>query len=142
MSKGSFKLFSFIFWMGFVASGRAASLGDTPISFFTNLAEHFLESQGGLSLTHIQLSPSNQYVPSVHRLLQVAANLYDSTTNTFLPGSEIGFPSVFRPLVKRIGPNIFICGYTNDHVATSARNWFLDNPAGIPMVLGAKKGLP
>src|SRR5207248_2823122 len=40
------------------------------------------------------------------------------------------------------GATVFICGYTNDNDAATARTWFADNPEGIPMVIGAKKGLP
>jgi hypothetical protein len=34
-----------------------------------------------LNLNHIQIYPTNQYTPSVDRLLQVMANLYDTCTN-------------------------------------------------------------
>ena len=67
-------------------TGLAAHAGplvntDSPIGFFTNVANRLLQSQLGLSLNHIQVFPTNQYTPAVHRLLQVTANLYDATTN-------------------------------------------------------------
>ena len=97
-----------------------------------------LQPQFGLGVTRIQVRPVNQYTPAVHRLLQVAANLYDATTNT----SSLALPSVFRPLFASSGSNVFICGYTNDNDAGTARSWFANSPDGIPMVVGAKKGLP
>jgi len=124
--------------MAVAASAAAASLGDTPTSFFTNLAERFLQSQLNVSVTRIQISPTNQYSPALHRLLQVAANLYEASK----PADASPFPSVFRPLFQRSDSTVFICGYTNDNDAATARTWFTENPEGIPMVIGARKGLP
>ncbi len=39
------------------------------------------------------------YDAQVHRSLQLAANIFDATTNEFLPQSSIAAPTVFRPLV-------------------------------------------
>src|SRR5438067_2373897 len=50
---------------------------ETPIGFFTNLAGRLLQSEMSLDLSHIQIYPTNQYTPAVHRLLQVTANIYD-----------------------------------------------------------------
>ena len=83
-------------WLSFAGlPGHAGPLvtADSPIGFFTNVAARLLQSQLGLSLNHLQLYPTNQYTPSVHRLLQVTANLYDATTNralTGLPRSALG----------------------------------------------------
>jgi hypothetical protein len=48
------------------------------------------------------------YSPAVNRILQLAANLYDASTNSF-------YPDVFRPILERdnTGTNIFIVGFTN-----------------------------
>ena len=100
------------FWIIGSSSVRAAA----PAGLFTNLAERLLQRQFGFGVTQIEISPSNQYTPSVHRLLQVAANLYDATSDS--PDSL--FPSVFRPLFKTNG-SVFICGYTNDSDASTAR---------------------
>src|SRR6516165_11977006 len=54
---------------------------ETPLAFFTNVAKRLLESELSLELNCIQVYTSNQYTPAVHRLLQVTANIYDSTTN-------------------------------------------------------------
>lgn len=137
-----------------------------PLVFFTNaaqrlLAEYYpgqtnLADQTGI---HIQLYPTNFYTPSVHRLMQVAANLYDATTNDI-------YPSVFRPvfMVKpgtRFFPRfVYLVGYehvTNDWkqrfdypcveaptLTNAAINTRLDQVSvyNAPWVVGAKEGLP
>src|SRR5882762_9205189 len=80
-----------------VQAGRLAVDSETPIAFFTNIASHLLRSQLNLELHRLELYPTNQYGPAVQRLLQVAANLYDSTTNRALTAYPY-LPSVFRPL--------------------------------------------
>ncbi|HVV71764.1 MAG TPA: hypothetical protein VHI52_09740, partial [Verrucomicrobiae bacterium] len=98
---------------------QAASLipAGPPAAFFTNVASKLLRSELNLDLNQIQVYPTNQYTPAVHRLLQVAANLYDATTNRCFAGpcSAPYCPSVFRPLFRRLdstaGPEIFIIGY-------------------------------
>jgi hypothetical protein len=132
---------------------------ETPIGFFTNVATRLLQSQLGLSLNHIQLYPTNQYTPSVHRFLQVTANLYDATTNRPATGYPY-LPSVFRPVFAndtgRTGGQIYISGF-EEVTNTSVLNAKLvdlsdlnalvnlkpyDMVCGIPLVIGAKKGFP
>ncbi len=81
--------------------------------FFTNVASRLLSSQLNVNLAHIQIYPTNEYTPAVHRLLQVTANIYDATTTNF-------YPSVFRPLFWKTNEfigndvyqtNIYITGY-------------------------------
>src|SRR6185369_6514742 len=124
-----------VVWICFCAS-RGLHAGS-----FTNVAELLLQSQLGLSVMRIQVAPTNEYTPAVHRLLQVAANMNDAGMNDPDVGRD-PFPSVFRPLFTCSGSNVFICGYTNDNNPDSAREWFAHAPAGIPMIVGAKKGLP
>ena len=86
-------------------SASAAPVGlENPTSFFTNVASRLLRSQLNLDLHNIQVYPTNQYTASVHRLLQVAANIYDCATNrTYgVPGATNGFPTIFRPLFRRV----------------------------------------
>src|SRR6202167_6223378 len=75
-----------------------------PLNFFTNVASRLLSSQLGVNLTCLQIYPTNQYTPAVHRLLQVSANIYDATTTNY-------YPSVFRPLFWKtnevIGDGVF-----------------------------------
>jgi hypothetical protein len=91
-----------------VASGcslRAAQRisTDSPIGFFTNVAGRLLSSELNLELNRLQIYPTNQYTPAVHRLLQVAANLHDCTTNrTFGTASSYPYcPTLFRPIVRQ-----------------------------------------
>jgi len=148
-----------------------------PIDFFTNAATMLLTNAGfKLSLTNLQVYPTNFYTPSVHRLLQLAANIYDSATPTnralAVTPQYPYFPSVFRPLFRRIGTNIVIAGYREVNNANMANARLaplmieLDstNPpvnsfpvlgapfdpndknepmvSGIPLIIGAKKGFP
>ena len=140
-----------------VQAGSAPPLmqKETPLAFFTNTAAHLLGTQLKLNLDHIQIYPTNEYSSAVHRLLQVAANLCDSTTNrTTTPYPHL--PSVFRPLFTNDNGAIYISGYaevtTTD--VLSARMRDLADPAdrtalesedmiyGVPLVVGARKGLP
>jgi hypothetical protein len=107
------------------------------------------------------------YAPAVNRLLQLAANVYDATTNNLgVNGNRYDYPSVFRPLFSRdqngFGTNIFITGYTNvtsfggpddlqftlpidvsDLAQTNGRVVNLPvNVYGVPWIVGAKKGFP
>src|SRR5215472_3154159 len=70
-----------------VARAQAQISLDSPIGFFTNVAARLLGSELNVSLNHIQIYPTNEYTPAVHRLLQLTANLYDAATNHTLSGS-------------------------------------------------------
>jgi len=112
----------------------------------------------------IQLFPANAYTPEVHRLLQVAANIYDATTNQLVYPNP---PTVMRPVFRKYAnpgsaPGLFISHYTevtNDwqrirrqsfmKLATVVLNSQLAfdtdlhiNIHGVPWIVGAKKGLP
>jgi hypothetical protein len=165
---------------GFIDPSLTTSLVPwTPIRFFTNAADLMLRSQSStilgvsatnvtLSVTNIPIYPANFYVASVHRLLQLAANILDATTTNRFPGTNSLYaPSVFRPLFGTDGRNIFISGYeevTNNASIVLAQRWLnlnvptnapaagalisavANNPRvnvyGIPYVIGAKKGFP
>jgi len=107
--------------------------------------------------TNIPVLVSNRlaYGASLHRLLQLAANLYDATT----PPADAAavLPTVFRPLFRKEGTNVFIAGFREVLVPTTedlARPRDLRDPAelaalqptdnvyGVPWIIGAKKGLP
>lgn len=146
-----------------------------PVDFFTNTASMLLTNAGfTLSLTNLQVYPTNFYTPSVHRLLQLAANIYDATTNRALVVSPQYpyYPTVFRPIFRRIGTNVVIAGYrevinadmanarlapamveldqTNVNVNVFPPYGTPFNPidknepmvSGIPLIIGAKKGFP
>ncbi len=67
-----------------------------------------------VQVNNIMLYPFNRYNPEVHRLLQLSANVYDSTRSNMF-GATIGpaFPSVFRPTIGYNSTNdiVFINGY-------------------------------
>jgi|GEM_PF-896154 hypothetical protein len=134
-----------------------------PQNFFTNIASRLLLSQLNVNLNHIQIYPTNQYTPAVHRLLQVTANILDATTTNY-------YPSVFRPLFWKTNEecggvwqtNIYIAGYQYVQEPLASNNppilntpmdvsntnvpfglsGMTNNIYGIPWVLGVKKGLP
>ncbi len=113
-----------------------------------------------LAMTNLPVRINNRfaYAPSVHRILQLAANIYDSTTNRLYDSvTNSALPTVFRPLfrVDNANSNIFISGFvevTNN--VSSVLNARLVDPMtaavvlqddilfGVPLVIGAKKGIP
>ena len=159
---------------GVVIAGMATNLyAWTPLEFFTNSAARLFEKlnlrdrNGNLvTVTNIPIWPTtnnNYYTPAVHRVLQLAANIFEATTNSL-------YPCIYRPLFSRdtAGTNIYISGYelvngsdnlptpplfisqfpvdVNDPVVQAAiavaplqsqRNIY-----GAPWVIGAKKGFP
>ncbi len=93
------------------------------VSYFTNNAGALLTMNNpgfvatfnvtnafGVSDIPVWVSNRFVYTPAVHRLLQLAANMYDATTTN-------RYPDIFRPVFSRdqngLGTNIFIIGYTN-----------------------------
>lgn len=125
----------------------------TPIQFFTNTVELLLSKQFNLHITDIPIysaNGGNLYLPEYHRIMQLAANIYDATSTN-------EFPTVFRPLFKSINGTNYICGYTNDISSKFYRNgwanidqyplsksgaFYNGNVFGIPVIVGAKKRLP
>ena len=150
-----------ILWLALTAHARPDFDTDHPLAFFNNVANRFLHTlpadYGDLSVTNIPVYPTNRYTPAVHRLLQLAANLYDATTNRAIT-SYPHLPSVFRPVFRTDGINVFIAGYLEE-TNTSAVYFpcvdaekLVQAPAGIliyttnvfnaPWIIGAKKGFP
>ena len=85
------------------------------VNNFTNLlASQWTTNFLPFGITNIPVLVSNQFVYSsaVNRLLQLAANMYDATTNnTFAQGWN--YPTVFRPIFEHDNfGNVFIVGYT------------------------------
>ena len=118
------------------------------VQFFTNLAQRLYADQiqefspdptTGLiipSITMIPVWPTNLYSPGIHRILQEAANIYDATRNDRLP-------TVFRPVIGTIGGMKYITNYINDNSVASLDAYMsTSNTVGIPLIIGAKKGLP
>jgi hypothetical protein len=134
------------------------------LAFPTNMPVPF-----GISSIPVWVSNQFVYTPAVQRVLQLAANIYDATTNnTAVMGAN--FPSVFRPtfLVTRDPvsgyTNVYINGYeqvvsvvgTGDFQLNLPVNvsdlltppsygfgvWTNVNVYGVPWIVGAKKGFP
>jgi hypothetical protein len=155
----SFHLLPWLCLLAFLAGAwRAAAAPvslESPIGFFTNVANRLLKTQSTLDLNRIQVYPANQYTPSIHRLLQLTANVYDCTTNR--PQTDYPYlPSVFRPLFTNDNGAIYICGYAEE-TGTNLLNATmrdLSDPAdraalqttdmvwGVPAIIGVKKGYP
>jgi hypothetical protein len=167
----------------------------TPIGFFTNAADRLLRGYTGLWLsgntnnfnnftntyagvssafgvTNIPVLVNGRFVytPTINRLLQLAANMYDAVyyTNHFAFGSgsipTVYLPSVFQPVfgVFPDGTNMDIY-ITNFVEVTSASSLLGSDPVldlnngpyvtalnsnphtlvfGVPLIIGAKKGFP
>ena len=112
-----------------VDSPGQLNVGD---DFFMKTANDLLRMQFPFAATNI---PVAQYTPAVHRLLQVAANVYDAArSNTF--------PSVFRPQFASTPNGPIISGYYQDHSADNVNDWVTTNPYAIPMIIGARQGFP
>ncbi len=147
---------------------------NNPLQFFTNAANLLLTNAGyNFGVTRIPVLGNGTnflYTPSVHRLLQLAANIYDATTHrTFDNATTNSYPTVFRPyFAVDSATNIFISGFlevTNGSTFSSGEytqiplalpeqanllphpklNQFLSfysNIYNVPWIIGAKKGFP
>jgi hypothetical protein len=150
----------------------------TPSNFFFHAAEALIHKGlawtntqaflGGmqvrtnLSVTNIQIYPRNEYTPALHRLFQLAANIYAATTNGYSTNvSGVGvtnLPFVFRPIFSKEGTNVFITGYSEEtstnigpffDIETYATSTAIptnalatNNIYGVPWVISAKEHLP
>jgi len=117
----------------------------------------------GIGSIPVRVNSNFVYTPSVHRLLQMAANVADSLTNrTAVFGADM--PSVFRPVFRKKGDDLFVVGYREVERVNPpgdpllVRPIDLNNPTdynglpenvdlqinvyGVPWVIGAKKGFP
>ena len=136
-------------------------LTNVPFSGMTNQVPAF-----GISSIPVQVNGSFVYSPAVNRLLQLAANIYDASTNSF-------YPSVFRPVFEHDNfGNVFVVGYRTisngsvPNTVSGAGDLQLAQPYpvtqlpvsvsytpivdgkgyvnvyGVPWIIGAKKGFP
>jgi hypothetical protein len=130
-----------------------------PVGFFTNVASRLLASQLNLDLTRIQIYPTNQYTPAVHRLLQVAANIYDASTNRYYDNSTplTALPTVFQPVFGIDNGSVYITNFvevTDTSIFTNTLRSLNggsnvvvalqpnDLLFGVPLIIGVKKGFP
>lgn len=118
-------------------AGAAPLTGqETAEEFFHAVADRLLRQQFSFGATNIPIAPTNEYSPAVHRLLQIAANIWEGTrTNEF--------PSVFRPLFADTDQGLIIRGFTNDNRRSTLPAWLAAyRHLDIPPVIGARKGFP
>ena len=154
----------------------------TALGFFTNAADRMLRAYSqdwltrdptnyvatyymtnafGITDIPVLIGTNFVYSSAINRVLQLAANMYDATTNSY-------YPDVFRPIFEHdnLG-NVFIVGYTNLYTVTGTSdpqlalpydvenltNLLADNTPitdangyvnvyGVPWIIGAKKGFP
>jgi predicted enzyme related to lactoylglutathione lyase len=113
-----------------------------PLTLFMNVGNVVLREQFIFGITNIPITPTNYYRPSVQRLLQVSANIYDASRTDL-------FPTVFLPTVGPIAspfnpsvPFSGISGYTLCPDRNAAIKWAATNDLGLPAIVGAKKGIP
>ena len=159
---------------------------NNAVQFFTTAAEAMLRQQFGsnivsllqpypvllnpftnvvVSITNIPVCIGTNFVysPAVNRILQLAANIFDASTNRpFESGpGNLSYPSVFRPTFRAVqgingGSNVFINGfveegpgtlsYTSPPLSLPEQAAFVGpntiNIYGVPWIIGAKKGFP
>ncbi|MEW6159274.1 MAG: hypothetical protein AB1813_17755, partial [Verrucomicrobiota bacterium] len=107
---------------------------------------------------------NNEYSSTVHRLLQLSANVQDATSSRVALSSvtSSNLPSVFRPVFRKTTTNVVIAGYEPEYGTNFLnRRWVtldeLKHPSypetppnqvervnvfGVPLIIGAKKGYP
>lgn len=142
---------------GFALASHAGSLvGNRDANaFFNTVAGELLRVELSADLNRIQLYPTNEYTPQLHRYLKLAANIYECTTNR----TETGYPhlpTLFRPLFTNDSGSVFICGYTavsgTNVLAAPLRDLtesadraaleLEDRVLGVPFIIGVRKGYP
>jgi hypothetical protein len=155
-------------YYGYIPRGYvdATGLGVTnfPNYGLTNQIPSF-----GITNIPVMINGSFVYSPAVNRLLQLAANLYDATTNgPIVAGKSLNLPHVYRPIFEHDQNfNLIVVGYTNvarvsgtgdpqlatpffpTQLTNSGQAYIpFDNGSGslnvygVPWIIGAKKGLP
>ncbi|MDW8307904.1 MAG: hypothetical protein RMK20_00870, partial [Verrucomicrobiales bacterium] len=158
---GGFRATNFVDWDSPQVQARLGRRGSEV--FFLNAAERLIRTYTGnkFGATNIPVyvNGTNWYTPALHRLLQVAANLWDATTNRAFPDG-VPFPTVFRPQFERRpgprGADIYITNYVEvtsvDQLTGTLRD--VTDPIvaanvqpndlifGVPLVVSARKGLP
>ena len=137
-------------------------------NYATNAAGQFIVSTNYFGLTNIPVCMTNNrgivsylYNEQIHRMLQLAANIWDAANNQPQnPGitPSVYWPSVFRPELRWSNNVLMIVGYTQVVPTTPVYNTLIGNPGlkditdptigtndyvwGAPWVVGVNKGLP
>ena len=129
---------------------------------FNNFTNTFGTNAIPFGVTNIPVWANGRlvYSSSVNRLLQLAANIYDTTTNNNPANlTPAGLPSVFQPIFSVQNNNVYITNFVEVTNTTILGNQLLNlnfgpgvlatlqaQPAdlvfGVPLIIGAKKGFP
>jgi hypothetical protein len=151
-------------WLGLTETDVAKRVASSNLFFGT----YRTNQPFGIGSIPVRVNSNFVYTPSVHRLLQLAANIADSLTNRAFAPSPSGivyqYPSAFRPVFRKQGDDLFVVGYREvDRISSPGdpqlvRPIDLNNPTdynalpenvdlqinvyGVPWVIGAKKGFP
>ncbi len=140
-----------------LAEYSAQWLTDNPTNYIATFGTNQPIRMGSIPVWVNAATNRWAYTPSVHRLLQIAANIIDARTNraNFLGGAD--FPTVFRPVFRVAGGNVYITTFRQvtdassilgieprDLVSSNAAALVLPNDLiyNVPLVIGAKKGFP
>jgi hypothetical protein len=138
----------------------------TAETFFHTVADKLLQEYDfrvnnnanvPLSVTNLPVYPTNHYTPAVHRILQMALNVFEGTRSNL-------YPTALKPMFESQngGNEIRIVGYVGvprgNWAITNALNWKdLSNATdraslnatttnqfvyGVPVLIGARKGFP
>ena len=127
---------------------------------FTNTFGANITNAFGVANIPVYVNGQFVYTPAINRLLQLAANIYDASTNSF-------YPSVFRPMFNVVLENGYMNVYINGYQRVSSVSGTGDtqlvqpvdvttlslgasvvnypngvNVYGVPWIIGAKKGFP
>jgi hypothetical protein len=144
---------------GIIISQGVTNYNFAPVLYTNFVATYNMTNAFGISDIPVYVSNTFVYTPSVNRLLQLAANLYEATSTNY-------YPSVYRPLFTVTNQNgytnVFITGFYNvtNVIGTSDLQLAppidiatLINPGlnyvnlatnlyGVPWIIGARKGFP
>jgi hypothetical protein len=118
---------------------------------YTNIFK--VDQPFGVTNIPVFINGQLSYPSAIHRVLQMAANVWETKNGTS------GFPTVFQPLFRVVSSNVFISGFravSRDLDLQAVPRPILDLTAstnlpavlpddlifGVPLVIGAKKGLP
>jgi hypothetical protein len=157
-------------WLARDPANYVATYGvDSTTNIGTALFPTNIPVSFGITNIPVWIGASNRlvYSSAIQRVLQLAANIYDaSTNNTAVLGNN--YPSVFRPTFNVVRDqngftNVYINGYTNVASVTGTIDAKLTLPVdvtslplgasvinyqngvnvyGVPWIIGAKKGFP
>jgi len=134
---------------GYVLTNDPTGLGLTNVPYYgiTNTIPSFgiTISPGVTNPIPVYVNGQFVYSPAINRILQLAANIYDATTNNNTPVSGFDFPNVFRPIFNFVAENGITNVYVSGFSEVTSVNPFVESDAplsrafdlGNPVVLAS-----